>query len=100
MQLQLAPCWSLLSRLCGNILFESPEAAEFLRLSAGLPVLLSHCYADPELPLLREAGVYAVRNATKHSEKTRDAVRSILAERRVRDAAAGPLPTVDESALF
>lgn len=25
------------------------------------PVLLSHCYADPELPLLREAGVYAVR---------------------------------------
>eukprot|EP00913_Durusdinium_trenchii_P018323 g17213.t1 len=61
------------------------------------PVLLSHCYADPELPLLREAGVYAVRNATKHSEKTRDAVRSILAERRVRDAAAGPLPTVDET---
>ena len=37
------------------------EAAEFLRLSGGLPTLLSHCYADPELPLLREAGVYAVR---------------------------------------
>lgn len=29
------------------------------------PALLSHCYADPELPLLREAGVYAVRLAAQ-----------------------------------
>ena len=25
------------------------------------PILLSHCYADPEMPLLREVGVFAVR---------------------------------------
>lgn len=90
-------------RLCGNILFENPQGAEFLRISGGLPALLSHCYADPELPLLREAGVYAVRNATQHSPETRDAVRQLLAERRTRDASSaesGPLPMIEESSLF
>lgn len=33
--------------------------------SPARPALLSHCYADPELPLLREAGVYAVRSVTQ-----------------------------------
>eukprot|EP00434_Breviolum_minutum_P022601 symbB.v1.2.019944.t1/scaffold1645.1/size107836/9 len=88
-------------RLCGNTIFESPQAADFLRLSGGLPALLSHCYADPELPLLREAGVYAVRNATQHSPETRETVRQLLAERRTRDpsteAGAGPLPMIEEN---
>ncbi|CAJ1405348.1 unnamed protein product [Effrenium voratum] len=86
-------------RLCGNVLFESPEAAEFLRLSGGLPTLLSHCYADPELPLLREAGIFAVRNATQHSSATREEVKQLLAERRTRDPNRA-LPMVDESALL
>ncbi|CAE7222819.1 RAD51B, partial [Symbiodinium sp. KB8] len=92
-------------RLCGNVLYESPEAAEFLRLSGGLPILLSHCYADPEMPLLREVGVFAVRNATQHSEQTRAAVKVLLAERRARSASnaqsqGAELPVIDETALF
>eukprot|EP00435_Cladocopium_sp_Y103_P013532 s718_g3.t1 len=78
----------------GSSFLETPagrfwgSGAEFLRISGGLPALLSHCYADPELPLLREAGVYAVRNATQHSPETRDTVRQLLAERRTRDASS------------
>ncbi|CAE8686354.1 unnamed protein product [Polarella glacialis] len=110
-------------RLCGNVLYDSDRARDFLLLSGGLPALLSHCYADPELPLLREAGVFAVRNLTKHSEEVRQAVRELLAERRSvasaavadasqasegdddgqltsRSAAQSLLPSIDESAIL
>lgn len=71
-----------LLRLCSNVLYGRPRAQEFLRLTGGIPILLSHCYADPELPLLREVGVFAVRNATHHCPENQAIARDLLAERR------------------
>eukprot|EP00933_Yihiella_yeosuensis_P020264 TRINITY_DN16281_c0_g3_i1.p1 TRINITY_DN16281_c0_g3~~TRINITY_DN16281_c0_g3_i1.p1 ORF type:complete len:663 (+),score=168.30 TRINITY_DN16281_c0_g3_i1:66-2054(+) len=100
-------------RLCGNILFDCPPAADFLRLSGGLSTLLSHCYSDHELPLLREAGIFAVRNALQHSKAAHEEVRALLAERKTRAAADAVdhegnegfngnmiLPPIDESVLL
>jgi len=69
-------------RLCANVLYERPEAQDFLRLVGGLRILLSHCYADHEVPLLREAGVFAVRNATHGNEANQAAAQALLMEQR------------------
>eukprot|EP00928_Gymnodinium_smaydae_P038099 TRINITY_DN26347_c0_g1_i1.p1 TRINITY_DN26347_c0_g1~~TRINITY_DN26347_c0_g1_i1.p1 ORF type:complete len:696 (-),score=150.65 TRINITY_DN26347_c0_g1_i1:1-1893(-) len=76
-------------RLCGNVLYDDHEAQEFLRLTGGLRVLLSSCYADHELPLLREAGIFAVRAATRHNIDNQEAVKALLAERVV--SSSGPI---------
>jgi hypothetical protein len=88
-------------RLCANLLYGCVQAQDFLRLSGGLPVLLSHCYSDADLPLLREAGVFAVRNATHHNLANQEAVRRSLAERRqvAEAAAAAGNASVDAMAM-
>jgi len=69
-------------RLCANVLYERQEAQNFVRLVGGLRVLLSHCYADHEVPLLREAGVFAVRNATHGNEANQAVAQALLSEQR------------------
>jgi len=75
-------------RLCGNLLFEQPAAQDFVRLVGGLRVLLSHCHADQEMPLLREAGIFAVLCATRGSEANQAMAREMLARQRT-EAVAG-----------
>merc|ERR1712151_475931 len=79
-------------RLCGNALFEQPHAQSFARMTHTLRWLLSHCYADPELPMLREVAVFAVRNATYGCLENQAAARELLAERRSAEGqgASGP----------
>lgn len=77
-------------RLCSNVLYGNRCAQDFARLTRGLQVLLSHCYSDAEVPLLREAGVFAVRNSTCENKENQEAIRQILAERKAAIAAAGP----------
>lgn len=69
-------------RLCGNVLHHSQSAQDFLRLNQGLRVLLSNSYADHDLPLLREAGVFAIRNATHQNVCNQEAVRQMLRDRK------------------
>lgn len=87
-------------RLCGNLLYGLPAAQNFARLTNGLRVLLSHCYADHDLPMLREVGIFAVRNATHTNVASQEVVRELLAERRAvdereRQAQAAP-PSIEE----
>lgn len=77
-------------RLCGNVLYSNPPAQAFARLTTGLKALLSHCYSDPEVPMLREVGVFAVRNATVGCRENQQAVADLLAERKAAASAAGP----------
>lgn len=82
-------------RLCGNVLYEQPSAQNFIRLTSGLKALLSHCYADPELPMLREVSVFAVRNATHGCVENQAAARGLLAVQRkaaAEQGGSGPLP--------
>lgn len=65
-------------RICANLVYEDRRAQDFLRLTDGLRVVLCHCYADPELPLLREAGVFAVRNATDGNATNQAYARELL----------------------
>lgn len=76
-------------RICANLLFGCRPAQDFLRLTGGIPVLLSHCYSDADMPLLREAGVFAVRNASHENLANQEIMRALLAERRQNAAAAG-----------
>eukprot|EP00929_Paragymnodinium_shiwhaense_P065121 TRINITY_DN32682_c0_g1_i1.p1 TRINITY_DN32682_c0_g1~~TRINITY_DN32682_c0_g1_i1.p1 ORF type:complete len:572 (+),score=131.41 TRINITY_DN32682_c0_g1_i1:88-1803(+) len=88
-------------RICANVLYENKPAQDFLRLIEGMRILFSHCYADKDLPLLREAGVFAVRNATHHHPANAEAARKLLAERKTMEArAAGQSePSIDELGL-
>jgi len=81
-------------RLCSNVLYEQPHAQDYLRHIGGLKSLLSHCYADPEHPMLREVAVFAVRNATHGCAANQAAARELLAERKqaTDQGAGGPLP--------
>merc|ERR1711871_1301610 len=63
-ELQETCCMLEQMRLCGNVLYGNRAAQDFVRVTGGLRVLLSNCYADEHLPMLRENGVFAIRNAT------------------------------------
>jgi len=76
-------------RLCANLLYERRAAQDFVRHIGGLRVLLCHCYADGELPLLREVGVFAVRNASHGNAENQGVMRELLASR------AGDGPSAD-----
>jgi len=82
-------------RVCGNLLYENFEAQEFLRLTGGLRVLLSHCYSDEQLPMLRETAIFAVRNATHGNELNQKMGKDMLAEQRARAASVGGPPLTD-----
>jgi len=83
-------------RVCANMLYQNRKAQDFLRLNDGLRVLLSQCYADEELPLLREVAVFAVNNATRHNLENQEAARLMLAERRVTEQNADATSVEDE----
>mmetsp|Transcript_4389 Transcript_4389/g.7793 ORF Transcript_4389/g.7793 Transcript_4389/m.7793 type:complete len:437 (+) Transcript_4389:230-1540(+) len=86
-------------RLVGNVLYENKSAQDFLRLSGGLRVLLCFCYADPDLPLLRENGIFAVRNATQGNVANQVAARELLAERKAMSATPPPIDELGLSSL-
>jgi len=75
--------------------FKNFEAQEFLRLTGGLRVLLSHCYSDEQLPMLRETAIFAVRNATHGNELNQKMGKDMLAEQRARAASVGGPPLTD-----
>jgi len=75
-------------RLCGNVLWSSHPAQEFLRMTCGLRVLLSNCYADHHLPMLRENGIFALRNATVDNPANQVAAKQLLEERKTAQAGA------------
>lgn len=72
-------------RLVGNVVGRDRRAQDFVRMTGGLRVLLSHCHADPKLPLLREYGIIAVRNAVTDNEANRQMVRVMIAQRHEAD---------------
>jgi hypothetical protein len=80
-------------RLCSTVLYENSSAQEFLRLSGGLRVLLSSCYSDEYLPMLRENGIFAIRNATLGNPTNQEEARRLLEERKIA-AASGEGPPV------
>jgi len=86
-------------RLCSNIVYEQRRAQDFLRQIDGLRTLLSHCYADHDLPMLRECAVFSVRNATKGNLENQKAAGELLSQRKQSaetDSSAAMPPAVSE----
>ena len=51
-----------LVRLVANMAYRCRVVQDALRLKGGLPVMLNHCNIDGHHPMLREWGIFAIRN--------------------------------------
>jgi len=77
-------------RLAGNLMYKNADMQELARQTNGLQILSSHCYSDHELPMLREVGVFAIRNATYGNLANQEEIRKILSQRKQTAASQSP----------
>mmetsp|Transcript_141228 Transcript_141228/g.316666 ORF Transcript_141228/g.316666 Transcript_141228/m.316666 type:complete len:563 (+) Transcript_141228:34-1722(+) len=68
-----------LLRLVANATFDCPLSQELLRTTPNaLAILLSHCFADIQAPLQREAAVFVVRALTDGCSENQEAIKELL----------------------